>query len=127
MTTPGRDDRPIFEAEEAPPTPFEQLRTAFTPRRGHFVISERPGAKGVLIGIGKALIGSIGGVMLMLGALGLGMTVLLGLYVIITTVGGGDLGVQWPVVPMSLVLFGIVGGIGFLILRSMGMFVRSKR
>jgi hypothetical protein len=126
VTSP-QDDRPIFEAEKAPPTLFEQLRTAFTPRRGHFVISERPGPKGVLIGIGKALLGSVGGVMMMLGALGLGMTVLLGLYVIITKVGGGDLGVQWQVVPMSLVLFGIVGGIGFLILRSMGMFVRTKR
>ena len=91
------------------------------------MISERPGAKGVLIGIGKALLGSIGGVMLMLGALGIGMTVLLGLYIVITLIGKGDLGVQWPVVPMSLVIFGIVGGIGFLILRSMGMFVRTNR
>lgn len=127
MTTPERDDRPIFQAEQAPPTLWEQLRKAFTPRRGHFVISEAPGAKGVLVGIGKALLGSIGGVMLMLGALGLGMTVLLALYVVITKVGGGNLGVQWQVVPMSLVLFGIVGGVGFLILRSMGMFVRTKR
>jgi len=126
VTTPP-DDRPIFEAEQAPPTLWQQLRTAFTPRRGHFVISERPGAKGVLIGIGKALLGSIGGVMLMLGALGIGMTVLLGLYIVITLIGKGDLGVQWPVVPMSLVIFGIVGGIGFLILRAMGMFVRTKR
>ena len=126
MTTP-RDDRPIFEAEQAPPTLWEELRKAFTPRRGHLVLSERPGVMGVLIGVGKALLGGFGGVMLMLGVLGVGMSVLLGLYVLITAIGGTSMGVHWAVVPMSLLVFGVVGGIGYLVLRAIGMFARPKR
>ncbi len=126
MTTPD-DDRPIFEAEQAPPTFWEQLRASVTPRRGHRVLSETPGAKGVLVAIGKALVAGAGGVMLMLGVLGMGMSVLLGLYVLITAIGGTSIGVSWPVVPMSLVIFGVVGAVGYVLLRWVGMVAPKKK
>lgn len=127
MTTPP-DDRPIFAAEEAPPTFWEQVRASVTPRRrGHLVLSETHGAKGVLVAIAKALVAGAGGVMLMLGVLGMGMSVLLGLYVLITAIGGTSIGVSWPVVPMSLVIFAVVGAIGYVLLRLVGMVAPKKK
>lgn len=127
VTTPD-EDRPIFEAEQAPPTFWEQVRASVTPRRrGHLVLSETPGAKGVLVAIAKALVAGAGGVMLMLGVLGMGMSVLLGLYVLITAIGGTSIGVSWPVVPMSLVIFAVVGAIGYVLLRLVGMVSPKKK
>lgn len=123
VTTPG-EDRPIFEAEQAAPSFGEQVKASLAPRRGHLVITEGPGAKGVLVGIGKALAGGLGGVLLMVGVLGIGMSLLMGVYVLVTLIGGRGIGIHWAVVPMSLLIFALVGALGYLVLRAVGVVTR---
>jgi len=46
---------------------------------------------------------------------------------VVTSIQGLQTGIQWPVVPMSLLIFGVVGAVGYFLLRSIGMFARAKR
>lgn len=131
MTTPGRDEKPIFEAEKAPPTVWEQIVAALRPRRTATPAHPKPappqGTRNVLIAVGKSLVGAIGGVLLTLGALGVGMSLLLVVTLVVTRVQGLEAGIQWPVVPISLLIFGVLGAVGYVLLRSVGMFTRKKR
>ena len=131
MTTPGRDEKPIFEAEEAPPTAWEQIVAALRPRRSSTPAYPKPprphGTRNVLIAIGKSLVGAIGGVLLILGVLGVGMSLLLAVTLLVTQVQGLHIGIRWPVVPISVLIFGVLGGIGYVLLRWIGVFARTKR
>ena len=90
MTSPGHDEKPIFEAEEAPPTAWEQIVSALRPRRPSGPVhpkAPRPqGTRNVLIAIGKSLVGAIGGVLFMLGVLGVSMAVLLAVALVATKI-----------------------------------------
>ena len=131
MTTPGRDEKPIFEAEEAPPTLWEQIVSALRPRRPSGPVhpkAPRPqGTREVLIAIGKSLLGAIGGVLFMLGVLGVSMSVLLAVALVATKIQNLSMGISWVVAPASIVIFGVLGAIGYVMLRSIGMFKRAKR
>ncbi len=131
MTTPGQDDQPIFEAEEAPPTAWEQITAALRPRRPerHPVPkAPRPqGTRNVLVAIGKSLVGAIGGVLLLLGALGVSMSVLLAVALVATKIQNLSMGISWVVAPASIVIFGVLGVIGYAMLRSIGMFTPRRR
>lgn len=124
---PGRDDEPIFEAEQAPPTTGEQLLMAMGLRRDPTVAAHRRTPKQIAIGIGQTLLGGFGGVLFMLGILGVAMTLLLAIAVIVSAVQRISLGIDWPVVPISLVVFGLIGAVGYLMLRATGMFRGRRR
>ena len=128
---PGRDEEPIFKAEQAPPTAWDQIATALGLRKSSTPTRrpvDRPkGARNILIALGKALVGAIGGVLFILGVLGVGMSLLLVVTLVVTSIQGLQTGIQWPVVPMSLLIFGVVGAVGYVLLRSIGMFARAKR
>jgi hypothetical protein len=131
VTTPPRDDGPIFEAEEAPPTVWEQVVAALRPRRSTTPVhpkAPRPqGAKNVSIAMGKSLVGAVGGVLFMLGVLGVSMSALLVVGLVATKIQNLSMGISWVVSPVSLVIFGALGGIGYALLRSVGMFSRRRR
>ena len=131
MTTPGRDEKPIFEAEEAPPTVWEQIVSALRPRRPSGPVHPKPprpqGTREVLVAIGKSLVGAIGGVLFMLGVLGVSMSVLLAVALVATKIQNLSMGISWVVAPASIVIFGVLGAIGYVMLRSIGMFTRAKR
>jgi hypothetical protein len=130
VTTPAHDEKPIFEAEVAPPTAWQQIVAALRPRRTtQHVIHKAPapvGTRNVLIAIGKSLVGAIGGSLLVLGALGIGMSLLLVVTLVVTQLQGLQIGIRWPVVPVSLLIFGVFGGVGYVMLRSIGIFTRAK-
>ncbi|HEY5515511.1 MAG TPA: hypothetical protein VIK12_04825 [Pengzhenrongella sp.] len=130
MTTPGRDEKPIFEAEKAPPTAWEQIVSALRPRRSSTPAHPNPappqGTRNVLIAIGTSLVGAIGGVLLILGALGVGMSLLLIVTLVVTRIQGLEAGIQWPVVPVSLLIFGVLGAVGYVLLRWTGMFAARR-
>lgn len=131
MTTPGRDEKPIFEAEEAPPTVWEQIVSALRPRRPAGPVHPKPprpqGTREVLVAIGKSLVGAIGGVLFMLGVLGVSMSVLLAVALVATKIQNLSMGISWVVAPASIVIFGVLGAVGYVMLRSIGMFTRAKR
>ena len=131
MTSPGHDEKPIFEAEEAPPTAWEQIVSALRPRRPSGPVhpkAPRPqGTRNVLIAIGKSLVGAIGGVLFMLGVLGVSMSVLLAVALVATKIQNLSMGISWIVAPASIVIFGVLGAIGYVMLRAIGMFTRTKR
>ncbi len=131
MTSPGHDEKPIFEAEEAPPTAWEQIVSALRPRRPSGPVhpkAPRPqGTRNVLIAIGKSLVGAIGGVLFMLGVLGVSMSVLLAVALVATKIQNLSMGISWVVAPASIVIFGVLGAIGYVMLRAIGMFTRTKR
>ena len=131
MTSPGHDEKPIFEAEEAPPTAWEQIVSALRPRRPSGPVhpkAPRPqGTRNVLIAIGKSLVGAIGGVLFMLGVLGVSMSVLLAVALVATKIQNLSMGISWVVAPASIVIFGVLGAIGHVMLRAIGMFTRTKR
>ncbi len=131
MTSPGHDEKPIFEAEEAPPTAWEQIVSALRPRRLSGPVhpkAPRPqGTRNVLIAIGKSLVGAIGGVLFMLGVLGVSMSVLLAVALVATKIQNLSMGISWVVAPASIVIFGVLGAIGYVMLRAIGMFTRTKR
>jgi len=131
VTTPGHDEKPIFEAEEAPPTAWEQIVSALRPRRPSGPVhpkAPRPqGTRNVLIAIGKSLVGAIGGVLFMLGVLGVSMSVLLAVALVATKIQNLSMGISWVVAPASIVIFGVLGAIGYVMLRAIGMFTRTKR
>jgi hypothetical protein len=131
VTSPGHDEKPIFEAEEAPPTAWEQIVSALRPRRPSGPVhpkAPRPqGTRNVLIAIGKSLVGAIGGVLFMLGVLGVSMSVLLAVALVATKIQNLSMGISWVVAPASIVIFGVLGAIGYVMLRAIGMFTRTKR
>ena len=131
MTTPGQDDTPIFEAEEAPPTAWEQIVAALRPRRQptpQVPKAPRPqGARAVLLAIGKSLLGAIGGVLFLLGVLGVSMSLLLAVALVATKIQNLSMGINWVVAPASIVIFGVLGAIGYVMLRSVGMFTSRRR
>jgi len=131
VTSPGHDEKPIFEAEEAPPTAWEQIVSALRPRRPSGPVhpkAPRPqGTRNVLIAIGKSLVGAIGGVLFMLGVLGVSMSVLLAVALVATKIQNLSMGISWIVAPASIVIFGVLGAIGYVMLRAIGMFTRTKR
>ena len=128
---PGRDQEPIFKAEQAPPTAWDQIATALGLRKSSTPTRRRPerpqGARDILLALGTSLVGAIGGVLFLLGVLGVGMSLLLVVTLVVTSIQGLQTGIQWPVVPMSLLIFGVVGAVGYFLLRSIGMFARAKR
>ena len=128
---PGRDDEPIFKAEQAPPTAWDQIATALGLRKSATPTRRRPdrpqGARDNLLALGKALVGAIGGVLFLLGVLGVGMSLLLVVTLVVTRIQGLRTGIQWPVVPMSLLIFGATLGVGYLMLRAVGMFRGRRR
>jgi hypothetical protein len=85
------------------------------------------GTRNVLIAIGRSLVGAMGGVLLILGALGIGMSLLLVVTLVVTQLQGLQTGIRWPVVPVSILIFGVFGGVGYVMLRSIGIFTRAKR
>jgi len=131
VTTPGHDEKPIFEAEEAPPTAWEQIAGALRTRRSStpsYPKAAAPvGTRNVLIAIGRSLLGAIGGVLFMLGVLGVSMSVLLAVALVATKVQGLSMGINWVVAPASLVIFGVLGAIGYAMLRAVGVFTRRRR
>jgi hypothetical protein len=131
VTTPGHDEKPIFEAEEAPPTAWEQIVSALRPRRPSTPApakAPRPqGTRNVLIAMGKSLVGAIGGVLFTLGVLGVSMTLLLAVSLAVTKIQNLSMGINWVVAPISFGIFAVVGAIGYVLLRSIGMFARTKR
>jgi len=131
VTTPGQDDKPIFEAEEAPPTAWEQIVAALRPRRQPTYVQSRPprpqGARNILIAMGKSLVGAIGGVLFLLGVLGVSMSVLLAVALVATKIQNLSMGINWVVAPASIVIFGVLGAIGYGLLRSIGMFAPRRR
>lgn len=130
MTTPGPDDRPIFEAEEAPPTAWDQIVAALRPRQvttpAHPKASRPQGARNISIAVGKSLVGAIGGTLFMLGVLGCSMSALLAVALVATKIQNLSMGISWVVAPASLVIFGVLGGVGYALLRSVGV-LRSRR
>lgn len=131
MTTPGRDEQPIFKAETAPPTVWDHVASALGLRRSSSQARHRPdrpqGAKDNFLALGTSLVGAFGGVLFILGVLGVGMTLLMGVTLLVTRFQGLQTGIQWPVVPVSLLIFVVLGGGGFVMLRSVGMFRRRRR
>jgi hypothetical protein len=131
VTTSGHDEKPIFEAEVAPPTAWEQIVATLRPRRATTHVAQkapRPvGTRNVLIAIGTSLVGAIGGVLLVLGALGIGMSLLMVVTLVVTQLQGLQIGIRWVVVPVSVLIFGVFGGVGYVMLRSIGIFTRAKR
>ena len=131
MTTPGHDEKPIFEAEEAPPTAWEQIVAALRPRRSSTPIPPRParpqGTRNVLIAMGKSLVGAVGGVLFMLGILGVSMSVLLAVALLVTKIQNLSMGINWVVAPISFGIFAVVGAIGYVLLRSVGMVTPKRR
>ena len=131
MTTPGHDEKPIFEAEEAPPTAWEQIVAALRPRRSSTPVhpkAPRPqGTRNVLIAMGKSLVGAIGGVLFMLGILGVSMSVLLAVSLLVTRIQNLSMGINWVVAPISFGIFAVVGAIGYVLLRSVGMVTPKRR
>jgi hypothetical protein len=131
VTTPGPDEKPIFEAEEAPPTVWEQIVSALRPRRPSGPVHPKApppqGTRNVLIAIGKSLVGAIGGVLFMLGVLGVSMSVLLAVALVATKIQNLSMGISWVVAPASIAIFGVLGAIGYGMLRAIGMFKRAKR
>ena len=131
MTTPGHDEKPIFEAEEAPPTAWEQIVAALRPRRSSTRAAQkaaRPqGARNVLIAMGKSLVGAIGGVLFMLGILGVSMSVLLAVSLLVTKIQNLSMGINWVVAPISFGIFAVVGAVGYVVLRSVGMVTPKRR
>ena len=85
------------------------------------------GTRNVLIAIGTSLVGAIGGVLLVLGALGIGMSLLMVVTLVVTQLQGLQIGIRWVVVPVSVLIFGVFGGVGYVMLRSIGIFTRAKR
>jgi hypothetical protein len=77
--------------------------------------------------MGKSLVGAIGGVLFMLGVLGVSMSVLLAVALVATKIQNLSMGISWVVAPASLVIFGVVGGVGYALLRSVGVFARRRR
>jgi len=128
---PGHDEKPIFEAEEAPPTAWEQIVAALRPRRSSTRAAQkvaRPqGARNVLIAMGKSLVGAIGGVLFMLGILGVSMSVLLAVSLLVTKIQNLSMGINWVVAPISFGIFAVVGAVGYVVLRSVGMVTPKRR
>jgi hypothetical protein len=128
---PGRDDEPIFKAEQAPPTVWDQIATALGLRKSTTPTRRRPdrpqGARDLLLALGTALVGAVGGVLFLLGVLGVGMSLLLVVTLVVTRIQGLQTGIQWPVVPVSLLIFGASLGVGYLMLRAVGMFRGRRR
>jgi chromate transport protein ChrA len=85
------------------------------------------GTRNVLIAIGKSLVGAIGGVLFMLGVLGVSMSVLLAVALVATKIQNLSMGISWIVAPASIAIFGVLGVIGYGMLRAIGMFTRAKR
>ena len=131
MTTPGHDEKPIFEAEEAPPTAWEQIVAALRPRRSSTrapqKVARPKGARNVLIAMGKSLVGAIGGVLFMLGILGVSMSVLLAVALLVTKIQNLSMGINWVVAPISFGIFAVVGAIGYVLLRSVRMVTPKRR
>ena len=131
MTSPGHNEKPIFEAEKAPPTVWEQIVSALRPRRSSTPAYPKPprpqGTRNVLIAMGTSLVGAIGGVLFMLGVLGVSMSVLLAVALVATKIQNLSMGISWVVAPASIVIFGVLGAIGYVMLRAIGMFTRTKR
>ena len=131
MTTPGHDEKPIFEAEKAPPTLWDQVVSALRPRRSSTPMPPRParpqGARNILLAMGASLVGAIGGVLFMLGVLGVSMSVMLAVALVATKIQNLSMGINWIVAPASLVIFGVLGTVGYAMLRAIGMFKRAKR
>lgn len=139
MTAPGHDEKPNFEAEEAPPFEveeapprvWEQIVGALRPRRTTTHVPEKAARPqrtlNILMATGKSLVGAIGGVLLVLGTLGVGMSLLLVVTLVVTQMQGLQTGIRWPVVPISLLIFGVVGVVGYVLLRSIGMLARPKQ
>jgi hypothetical protein len=131
VTTPGHDEKPIFEAEEAPPTAWEQIVAALRPRRSSTPVLPKParpqGTRNVLIAMGKSLVGAIGGVLFMLGILGVSMSVLLAVSLLVTRIQNLSMGISWVVAPISFGIFAVVGAVGYVVLRSVGMVTPKRR
>ncbi len=130
MSTP-HDDKPIFEAEKAPPTLWEQVAASLRPRRSSVPTRPKPPRpqtpRQVLLAAGQALAGGFGGVLFMLGVLGVSMSLLLAVALVATKIQNLSMGISWVVVPVSLVIFGVVGGIGYLLLRATDMLPSKRR
>ncbi|MHB1008549.1 MAG: hypothetical protein ACYC1E_04725 [Propionibacteriaceae bacterium] len=130
MTTP-RDDKPIFESEKAPPTLWEQVVAALRPRRPRGPVRPKPprpqGTREVLVALGRNLAGATGGVLFMLGILGVSMSVLLAVSLLATATQNLTMGISWVVAPVSFLIFGVVGAIGYVLLRATGMLTRRGR
>ncbi|HET7725578.1 MAG TPA: hypothetical protein VFK68_13145 [Propionibacteriaceae bacterium] len=129
MTTP-QDDKPIFESEKAPPTLWEQLVASFRPARPSRPVQPKPRPqtpREVMVALGRNLAGATGGVLLMLGILGVSMSLLLAVALVVTATQNLTMGINWVVVPVSLLIFGVVGLSGYLLLRSTGMLARRTR
>ncbi|MBI4899625.1 MAG: hypothetical protein HY829_04010 [Actinobacteria bacterium] len=130
MTTP-QDDKPIFESEKAPPTLWEQVVEAMRPRRqAGPVRPKRPrpqGTREVLVALGRNLAGATGGVLFMLGILGVSMSVLLAVSLLATAAQNLTMGISWVVPPASFLIFGVVGAIGYVLLRATGMLPSRTR
>ena len=110
---------------------WEQIVAALRPRQSSMPTQPRAarprGTRNVLIAMGKALVGAIGGVLFMLGILGISMSVLLVLSLIVTRIQNLSMGISWMVAPVSFGIFAVVGGIGYLLLRSVGMYAPKRR
>jgi hypothetical protein len=129
VSTP-QDDRPIFEAEKAPPTLWEQVVASLRPRGPAAPTRPKPRPqtpREVLLATGQALVGGVGGVLLMLGILGVSMSVLLAVSLVVTRIQNLTMGISWVVVPVSLVIFAVIGGIGYVLLRVTGLVRRRRR
>ena len=81
----------------------------------------------MLVALGRNLAGATGGVLFMLGILGVSMSVLLGVSLIATAAQNLSMGISWVVAPASLLIFGVVGAIGYVLLRATGMLARRAR
>jgi hypothetical protein len=131
VTSPGHNEKPIFEAEKAPPTVWEQIVSALRPRRSSTPAYPKPprpqGTRNVLIAMGTSLVGAIGGVLFMLGVLGVSMSVMLAVALVATRIQNLSMGINWIVAPASLAIFAVFGGAGYLLLRSVGIFRRQRR
>jgi len=77
--------------------------------------------------MGKSLVGAIGGVLFMLGILGASMSVLLVVSLLVTKFQNLSMGINWVVAPISFGIFAVVGGIGYVLLRSVGMVTPKRR
>lgn len=125
------DDKPIFEPEKAPPTLWEQVVAAFRPPRRTGYVRPKPPRpqtpREVMVALGRNLAGATGGVLLMLGVLGVSMSLLLAVSLVATKTQNLSMGISWIVVPVSLVIFGIVGAAGYVLLRATGLLTRRSR
>lgn len=77
--------------------------------------------------MGKSLIGAIGGVLFMLGILGVSMSVLLAVSLLVTKIQNLSMGINWVVAPISFGIFAVVGAVGYVVLRSVGMVTPKRR